>query len=205
MTERTNLDWVSALQVPDQDVALAELRVILTRGLGYALASRSNVTEADIQDFVHDALLKIVAALDSFRGESRFTTWAQKIAVHVALTELRRRRWQDVSLDQLAGFPETDFTPSALSDPNSGPEQLAIQSSLLSSLHRIIDEQLTDRQRQALVAIVIHGMPLPEVARRMQTNNNALYKLLYDARQRVRRRLQEQGLSAEDVLAAFEA
>jgi RNA polymerase sigma-70 factor (ECF subfamily) len=39
----------------------------------------------------------------------------------------------------------------------------------------------------------------------MGTNRNALYKLLHDARQRMKARLEEEGLSPEDVLAAFEA
>ena len=54
--------------------------------LGYALSSQSNTRQADLEDFVQDALLKILAALDTFRGESLFTTWAQNIAVRVGLT-----------------------------------------------------------------------------------------------------------------------
>ena len=212
MTERTNQEWLAALRGPRHEKALADLRALLVRGLRYALASWAVVDEAILEDFAQDALLKILDGLDSFRGESRFITWAQKIAVRVALTELRRHRWRDVSLDEMTGSPDADpstgvrrrlLLPDTLADPSAGPEQQAIQRMLLSTLRRIIATELTDKQRQALVAARFHGMPLEEVARRMGTNRNALYKLLHDARQRLKKRMMAEGLSPQDVLAAF--
>ncbi len=89
---RTNQEWLDALRGPQRDQALVDLRYLLVRGLRYAMADRSSVTEADIEDFAQEALMKILNGLDSFRGESRFITWAQKIAVHTAFSELRRQR-----------------------------------------------------------------------------------------------------------------
>jgi RNA polymerase sigma-70 factor (ECF subfamily) len=231
MTERTNQEWLDALRGPGRDEALADLRALLVRGLGYALAGYPSVDDSILEDFAQDALLKILDGLDSFRGESRFTTWAQKIAVRVAFTELRRHRWRDVSLDEMIGSREADpstplrtgpstalrrgpstgsgrssgprFIPDTLADPSAGPEQQAIQRMLLSTLRRIIATELTDKQRQALVAVRIHGVPLEEVARRMDTNRNALYKLLHDARQRLKKRMMAEGLSPQEMLAAF--
>jgi RNA polymerase sigma-70 factor (ECF subfamily) len=203
MKDRTNEEWLAELQGPEQDRALADLRAFLVRGLGFALASYSDVDEAMIEDFVQDALLRILGALDSFRGESRFTTWAQKIAVRVAYSELRRRRWRDVSLDDLIASYDLDFVPDMLVDPSAGPDQQATQQIFLNTLRRLIVTELTDKQRQAMVAVRIHGMPLEEVARRMGTNRNALYKLLHDARQRLKRKMEAEGLSSEDILAAF--
>ena len=167
MGERSNQEWLAELQGPERDSALADLRAFLVRGLGLALAPRSDVDEALIEDFVQDALLRIVDNLHTFRGESRLTTWAQKIAVRAAYTELRRRRWQDVSLEAM------------------------------------IEAQGVDSVRQALVATQVHGMPLEEVARRMGSNRNALYRLLHDARQRLKKKMEAEGLSSEDILAAF--
>jgi RNA polymerase sigma-70 factor (ECF subfamily) len=47
-------------------------------------------------------------------------------------------------------------------------------------------------------------MPISEVARRMGTNQNALYKLLHDARRTLKRQMEGSGLSPQEVLAAFE-
>lgn len=207
MVERSNEEWIAALSQPgpEYDKALEDLRAVLVRGLGYALSDRSNVRESDLEDFAQDALLKILNGLHTFRGESRFTTWAHKIAVRVAFTELRRRRWRDVSLDEMTESREgdADFIPSSLADPSIGPEQEAMQRAILDALRRLVREELTDKQRQAMEA-VLKGMPLEEVARRIDTNRNALYKLLHDARRRLQQHLQDEGLSAEDIMSAFE-
>ena len=201
---RSNAEWLDDLRGPGREDALAGLRVLLLRGLRHALDDRPRLGDADMEDFVQEALLKILANPDSFEGRSRFTTWARKIAVRVALSDLRRRRWRDISIDDLvAQYDEGDFTPAVLADQAGPPDQLAAQRMLLDTVVRLIDEELTDRQRQAPVAVVLAGMPLQEVADRMGTNRNALYKLLHDARQRLKRRLEDRGLTADGVLAAF--
>ena len=75
---------------------------------------------------------------------------------------------------------------------------------MISLISRIIQEELTDKQRQAMIAIGVKGMPMEEVARRMGSNRNALYKLLHDARIRLKNRLALEGLTPEDVLSVFE-
>jgi RNA polymerase sigma-70 factor (ECF subfamily) len=202
MQERTNEQWLAELRGPNPDEALADLYDLLVRGLRAALGGRADGVDANIGDFAQEALIKIVSNLDSFRGESRFTTWAKKIAMNVALTELKRRRWRDVSLQDL--LDRRTATGRGLADPQLTPEQVAFQNMVLAKLRRTIDEELTDRQREAVIAVILEGMPIAEVARRMGTNQNALYKLLHDARKKLKLRLEAAGLSPQDVLAAFE-
>ena len=91
--QRTNAEWLDQLANPIDNEALEDLRKILLRGLRASLSNKIHTDlDAVTEDFVQDALLKILDNLETFRGESRFTTWAQKIAIHVAYTELRRRR-----------------------------------------------------------------------------------------------------------------
>jgi RNA polymerase sigma-70 factor (ECF subfamily) len=205
MTDRTNQEWLADLQGPGREDAIADLRAILVRGLGYALSSRRDVDEEILQDFAQEALLKILDNLGSFRGESMFTTWTQKIAVNVSFTELRRRRWRDVSLDKITDVQGIDFVPDMMVDRSAGPEAQAVQRSFLEALGRLIETELTEKQRLALVAIQIRGMPLEEVARRMGTNRNALYKLMHDARRRLKSKMEDEGFSPQEVLAAFES
>src|SRR5215204_3770566 len=190
------------LRGANPDEALADLYEMLVRGLRAALGGYGGGIEANVEDFAQEALIRITGNLDSFRGESRFTTWAQKIAMNVALTELKRKRWRDVSLqDLLARREAADRGPA---DTQLTPEQLAFQNMLLGELRRMVDEELTDRQREAVVAVILEGMPISEVARRMGTNQNALYKLLHDARRKLKRRMEAAGLSPQEVLAAFD-
>jgi RNA polymerase sigma-70 factor (ECF subfamily) len=202
MRECTNEQWLTDLRGPNPDEALADLYDLLVRGLRVSLGSYGGGVDANAGDFAQEALIKILGNLDSFRGESRFTTWAQKISMNFALTELKRRRWRDVSLQEL--FARRKAANCEPADPQLSPEQVALQNTVLQELRRMVDEELTDRQREAVVAVLLEGMPISEVARRMGTNQNALYKLLHDARRKLKRQMEAAGLSPQEVLAAFE-
>ena len=188
---------------PTRDAAIADLRQVLVAGLrrGLLRQIRASGREFDSQaeDFVQEALLKIIDQLDAFRGDSRFTTWAHKIAVRVALTELRRKRWQDVSLDAMTTSHD-EMRAVEFADSAPGPAQAADKKAVTALLHRYINNELTERQRHALLAVGIHGMPLEEVARRMGSTRNAMYKLLHDARRNLQRKLVADGFSREQLL-----
>ena len=206
--DRTNEVWLRALSGTPQADAVHDLRERLLSGLRYALKQRYGVTESDLEDFVQEALVKILSNLDSFRGESKFMTWAQKIAVRVAFSELRRKRWENISLQDMspAWVFEEDadaLAPSWLPSSEPGPEHRVTRQNLRAVLAYLIEAELTELQRQAMIAIVLRGMPIEEVARRLDTNRNALYKLLHDARRRLKHSLEAQGLTVEEVLAAF--
>jgi RNA polymerase sigma-70 factor, ECF subfamily len=199
MKERSNDEWLAALRGPGRDEALTDLRVVLVQGLKGALPRGTGV-ESSVEDFAQEALIKILGNLDSFRGESRFTVWAQKICVRTAFAEMRRSRWRDISLDE--AIARRGESESASNDPLDDPEQVATQRTIMVEFRRFVDEELTDRQRMALLA-ALGGMPLETIADRMGTNRNALYKLLHDARKRLKRRMEAEMLSPQEVLSAF--
>jgi DNA-directed RNA polymerase specialized sigma24 family protein len=68
---------------------VAELREVLRRGLRRALTGRAAADDGFIEDMTQEGVLKVLGGLTTFRGESRFTTWAITVAVRVAFTELR--------------------------------------------------------------------------------------------------------------------
>ena len=198
----TNEDWRRALSSAGegQQAALAELRRLLLRGLHKALADR-NLPDAVFEDAVQEALIKIVERLDSFAGRSRFTTWAMTIAVRAVWTETRRRHWQGVSLEEVAAALD-----GAAGEPlteTRRPGRDAERSALRARLHRAIDGDLTPRQRTALLA-ELGGMPQEEIARRLGSNRNALYKLVHDARKRLRKSFEAAGYTAADISSAFD-
>ena len=205
---RTNEEWVEDLGTPGpgREAALDDLRQVLANGLRRGLVGQVDTNapefESLVDDFVQETLLKVLDNLGSFAGRSLFTTWANKIALNIGLTELRRKRWRDASLDQLTQTDDGEFTPSFVADPAPLPEALTERRELLRYVGRLINEELTEKQRTALTA-VIQGRPLSEAAFMMDSNQNAVYKLVFDARQRLRRRLAEDGLSTEEIIAAF--
>jgi RNA polymerase sigma-70 factor (ECF subfamily) len=210
MAKRINEEWLSDLKSDgaQRENALADLRAILLKGLPYALSRwlspSSPQFDALAEEIVQETLLRVLDHLNTFEGRSQFTTWANKIAVRLAISELRRQRWKDVSLDELLDNPDVPPPANLMEAHGASPETSSEQGEMLALVQRLIGNELTERQRQALVAIGVRGMPLEEVANHMGTNRNALYKLLHDARLRLKHALAAQGLSPEDVLASFE-
>jgi RNA polymerase sigma-70 factor, ECF subfamily len=203
---RTNDQWLADLQGPQPEAALADLRTLLVRGLRFVVLPRLDGRGGEdlIEDFAQESLLKIRHKLHTFRGESQFTTWAQKVAVRVAFTELRRKRWQDRSLEEMTISAEGDpINPLLLADDAPSPEEQASQKAMLTLLHRILDEELTPRQREVLERLMVNGEPIEEVVVAMETNRNALYKLVHDARLRLRRGLANHQLTPDEVLGVF--
>ncbi len=210
MTTRTNKEWLSDLQNNGaaREAALADLREIIQHGLPYALSRWLSPDDPLfpplVEEVTQETLLRVLDQLTTFEGRSMFTTWVHKIAVRIALTELRRKRWQDASLDELVDNEDNPAPPRLMADKQANPEESAERADMLARIGRILDQELTPKQRQALVLLSIQDVPLEEAARRMRTNRNALYKLLHDARLRLKRRLVSEGLTPQEVLSAFE-
>lgn len=199
---RDNETWLRHLigNGPDQQAALSDLRAVLLRGLRRGLHSDSRIDDSFLEDVVQDSLLRVLDRLDQFQGRSQFVTWATSVAIRVAVTELRRRRWKDVSLEAL--LADADFTPDRTVDGALGPAARWQQSALIDKLYDVIHRELTEKQRTVLLA-ELKGMPLEDIARHIGSNRNAVYKLTYDARKSLKRGLEAAGYVAADFHTAF--
>jgi RNA polymerase sigma-70 factor (ECF subfamily) len=214
LAERTNEEWVEDLRSQERQAqALEDLRARLQRSITYYLSQERSdlrglaMTEIEemAQDLAQDATLRVVNNLDAFRGESRFTTWANKIAIRIAISELRRSRYRDFSLDDLTA--DNDFisaTANLVGEAPPNPETAAERSNISAILDDALKNALTPRQYQALVAVALNNVPMDVVAEQMNTNRNALYKLIHDARRKLKQYLEEQGLTTSYLLNLFE-
>ena len=210
MKSRANETWLADLHGtgPDHEEALGDLRAIIEKGLPYALSrwlpSDDPLFQPLVEEVAQETLLRVLDQLNTFEGRSLFTTWVHKIAIRIALTELRRKRWRDASLDELTENEDAPPPPGLLADPQASPETSAERKDMIVRVRRILEEELTPKQREALVLLGLQDVPLEEAARKMKTNRNALYKLLHDARLRLKKRLALEDLSPQDLLLAFE-
>ena len=211
MTTRTNEAWLADLRTSGaaHEEAIHDLREVIQKGLPYALtrwlSSDSPLFEPLVEEVTQETLLRVLDQLNTFEGRSMFTTWVHKIAIRLALTELRRKRWRDSSLDELTENEDTPPPPGLLADPQASPESSAERADMFARVRRILEEELTAKQREALVLLSLQDMPMDEAAKRMKTNRNALYKLLHDARLRLKKRLALEELTPQDLLTAFES
>jgi RNA polymerase sigma-70 factor (ECF subfamily) len=210
LMQRDNQTWLTDLhsEGEQRDNALNDLREILLRVLPNALSRylspEGGHFDAFLDDVVQETLMRVIDKLGTFEGRSQFTTWVYKIAIRIALSELRLRKWKEVSLDGLEAGNESDQMPSerfASSDPN--PEAVVEQKDAMALVRRIIQEELTPRQRTVMMAINVQGVPLDVVAQRIGTNRNALYKMMHDARLKLKHRLEREGLPPEELLKMF--
>lgn len=194
---RDNDCWIAELKAANES-ALTDLREVLLRNLRKALSNRPRADESFLEDAVQDSILRILHSIDQFEGRSRFLSWATSIAIHVAMGELRRSRWKDVSLDEVVS--DAGLLPNRAIDREATPEAQFERHSLLVVMERVIREDLTEKQRTALLA-ELKGMPQEEIARHLDSNRNAVYKLTHDARKKLRAGLEAAGYTAADIAA----
>lgn len=199
----TNEDWVKGLSSPVDNDAVQKLRTILIRSLKPALAKYVD-RELDqfVEDVAQDALLKILDHVHTFRGDSKFTTWAIKIAVREGLTELRRKRYDDISIEDLK-YNDNSSEVFSLEIAGQGPDpnRMAHEKMLIAKVMNIIKHELTYKQKTAINALMIQGLPISVVSELMQTTRNALYKLVHDARLKLKHRLEEEGINPDEILS----
>jgi RNA polymerase sigma-70 factor (ECF subfamily) len=198
----SNEAWLEALRStgPAYDDAVQRLHALLLRAARFEASRRgaalARVRGEDLDDVAmqaaDDALVAVLAKLDDFRGASRFTTWAYKFALLEAGVRVRRRAWQDreVVLDSESW--------TRLGASREGPAAGAERAELLAAISHCIAERLTAHQRQVLVALTLDGVPIDVLAERLDTNRNAIYKTLHDARRRLRAELEAGGFRLEE-------
>ena len=200
---QNEINWPAALRATDsgeQAAAVRALREQLQNGLRVALKGRSDVSEAHLEDFAQESLLRVLDRLDQFQGRSKFTTWAQAIALNVAFTELRRKRWQDVSLDALLADGERMTEPAMIADDVLGADEE--RTRLVATLRHAIENDLTPKQRAAILG-ELREMPFDQIVELLGTSRSAAYKMLHDARRALKQRLHEAGITGADIQNAF--
>jgi RNA polymerase sigma-70 factor (ECF subfamily) len=198
--DEESAEWLRVLRDADRDDAAARLHELLLRIARREIRRRrtgGEITGPELDDLAHqaaaDALLSITRKLAEFRGESRFTTWAYKFVMFEVSSKLARHFWRrdaahpdKADWDQLA---ETSGIP---------PADQVESKELVDALRRAVDTCLTERQRQVFVAIIVQGIPLDTLVAERGTNRNAIYKMMFDARRKLRAELVAQGYLDRD-------
>ncbi len=197
---RSNSDWLDSLETgsPGFDSAIFDLRTLLMKGLTRSFGNHRKLSYENLEDFCQDALMKILSAKERFSGKSQFTTWAMKVAVNLVLSEIRKKSWDNVSLDVM-----DDSEPFLDIRRGSGffstTEQKVLRKDMADTCNMLIRKFLSKRQRRALIYSMKYGMPLDEVARRTDSTRNSVYKLLHDARKKLKQEMENLGITRQDI------
>ncbi len=215
MRKRSNEAWLAELRSggPEEAGAIADLTELLRRSAFFYLRRHSHdlkdlapeEIEALAEDAAQEALMAVRLKLDSFRGEAAFPTWASKFGVGMALSTLRKRQWRDLSLDHLpVGWDQPSTVPVSR-DGWHRPELAAERQEIWLAIRDVVENELTEKQRQVFSYILVHGVNAMVVAERMGMTPGAVDKLTHDARRKLLVALGRRGLSKEEIMLAFAA
>jgi RNA polymerase sigma-70 factor, ECF subfamily len=162
-------------------------------------AASTPVTGPELDDVAHqaadDAMIAILAKLDDFRGESRFTTWAYRFVILEVSSKLGRHYWRNPPVALDAG--QWERLPDRL---GIDPARHAEAAVVLAEVRRVVENDLTMHQRRVFTAIVVDGIPLDALAARLGLRRNAIYKVIFDARRKIYQALIANGFLKEPGL-----
>ena len=212
---RTNEEWLYELRASSvwQEAAIADLRNLLLRAVLFFFSrnlddfrrlGRDEILQL-AEDCAQDALIAVMNHISDFRGDSKFTTWAYKFAINKALMTARQERWKGISLDDLSFFSDAALREWAMSDKSPGPasDHFVLQGEVIETIREVIERDLTDKQRRVLAMMVFNEVSMDEVVRQLGTNRNAIYKMLHDARRKLKSGLQARGFDVAEMLLLF--
>ena len=190
--------WLEALRSdrPGHDQGVADLYDLLHRAARHEAQRRRGSLPVPVADDLDDlarqaasdAVVAVLRKLDTYRGASRFTTWAYKFAIFEVSAALRRESWRGrtVSIDDAEWEQLADRTPATA---QAGVEI----RELIGAIERAVAADLTPRQREIFVAVVVHNVPIDVLADRLGNTRGAIYKVLHDARRKLRSSLEARG------------
>jgi RNA polymerase sigma-70 factor (ECF subfamily) len=190
-------EWLCRLRATGSthDAAIAELHGLLVRVARREVnrrADRLRIVGPEIDDIAHqaaaDALIALIGKLNEFRGDSRFTTWAYKFVVFEVSAKVGRHFWRD----PVARLDAEDWhrLPDRL---GFDPARESEWRDLLREIRRLVDTELSARQRHVFVALVLNAVPLDAIVEQLHSSRNAVYKTLFDARRKLRAALVANG------------
>jgi RNA polymerase sigma-70 factor (ECF subfamily) len=196
-------EWLRVLagSGPRREAALARLHEMLVRVARAEVRRRGprlRITGPELEDVAFqaaaDALLAVTGKLGQFRGESRFTTWACKFVIFEVSAKIARHFWRHPAVPLEA--EDWERLPDRF---GFDPARQAEWRDLAVALRRAVDDELTARQRQVFVAIVLNGVPLDALVLELGSSRNAIYKVLFDARRKLRAALVAGGYLSDDT------
>ncbi len=153
----------------------------------YALCLRMIGNQAEAEDLTQEAFLRVFRKIQTFRGDSAFSTWLHRLAVNVVLMHLRKKKLPAVSLDET--------TKSNEEDAPAGSELGGPDASLAGLIDRVnikrAVEQLPTADKMVFVLHDIQGYKHQEIAEIMDSTVGTSKGRLHRAHRRLRDMLRE--------------
>jgi RNA polymerase sigma-70 factor (ECF subfamily) len=149
----------------------------------FTLATRFAKSREDAEEIAQDCFIKAYRSLDSFKQESKFSTWLYSIVYTTAMTALRKKRMDTVSVDD-------EDASVQLEDMSSGFDINSAENKSRSFyLNQAIEQLLPDDA--VIITLFYKGeQSLEEIARTLGIEANSVKVKLFRARQRLKEKLE---------------
>jgi RNA polymerase sigma-70 factor (ECF subfamily) len=202
MVDDASVEWISVLTGTGgaREAGLARLhRLLVSVAVGELNRRKAmaGFSGRELDDLAHqaadDAMVAILGKLGTFRGESRFTTWAYRFVVLEVSSKLGRHYWRQHPAERLEAEDWGRLPDRFGVDPG----EQAAQTEMVKAVRQAVEETLTEHQRRLFVAVVLNEVPLDALVVRLGTNRNAIYKAIFDARRKIREYLVANGYLEE--------
>lgn len=157
----------------------------------FGLALRVTGEHADAEEVLQDVFWKVLQHIDSFRGESKLSSWIYRITANTALEKVRKRpKTQDLPLAEELGPAMTQDGRIAepVMDWTQLPHEELEQKELAQRLEVAI-AQLPPDYRTVFVLRDVEGLSTEEAAEVLDLSVAALKTRLHRARLFLRKQL----------------
>ena len=147
--------------------------------------ARYPVSDEDRRDLLQSTLMQVVRRLDSFRGESSFSTWLFRVTANEALMMMRSHRRHRARLVEGLDLEDLGSLPVASASNDDGA-LLGAASNERDARIREALAGLPESYRSVVVAHYLHDLGLQEIADRLNVSESAVRSRLHRARSRLR-------------------
>jgi len=174
----------------DQDVfaVLVEHYKDAVQNLAYRMLG--NVTEAE--DVTQEAFVRAYTQLATYKPTHKFSTWLLSIASHLAIDQLRRRRFLALPLEDV---PFLEW----IVDASTGPEQSALQGEQQDEIQRYL-QRLPSKYRAVIVLRYWHDFSYEEIAAALHLTPTLVKARLHRARELLARAMQQNKVNEEEEI-----
>ncbi len=181
----TDKELVRAAQEGDQ----TSFRELVTRyeGKVYRLALKMVHNPQDAEDVLQETFINVYRHLDTFRGDSEFSTWIFRIATNASLMKLRSAK-PTLSLDDASSDTEEEVFPRELADWSGAPEEMLLNSEIRAQMDVAL-AQLPETLRAVFVLRDVQGLSIEETSRVLDISVPNVKTRLHRARFALREKL----------------
>ncbi len=135
--------------------------------------------EGEAEEITQDVFVTIYNKADTFKGESKVSTWIYRMTVNKSLNVLDKRARRPQSGGEIQSYHKINFNHPGIILENKEKAQFLFQQ---------IDK-LAEKQKTAFLLTFVEGLPQQEVADIMETTIKAVESLLQRAKVKLRKAL----------------